>query len=421
MKKNYILTILFGFIWLGISFTFSLHWAYNLKGLLPSLYIWWVIIGIALFPGYLMSSMFLSNLLHNHINNYKNVKQNVSVIVCAYNEEANISRAIKSILNQKFLGKITLFIVNNESTDKTRNIIFKSIKSNQRKHKIKYLSCHTKGKSYALNFALHHIKTEYFITVDADTILDKNAIQRIINHISYNKSSCVAGNLFVKNIHNSIYSKMQNYDYLLSIAAIKRYQGSYNSTLVAQGAFSAYETNIIKEIGGWEDVLGEDIVLTYQILKRGGKSTYESSAVGYTCVPNTLKTFYNQRKRWGSGMIEGLKSIQILKLKNNYSKYFIFVNIIVIYMNLAYLFGFIPGVIFAIFGYYYFVSKFTIVALLISTFLFFDIYNYQKRLKIDFKNSLIGFILFILIFQTIQSMAAFHGYLNHLLKLKKKW
>ena len=421
MKKNYILTILFGFIWLGISFTFSLHWVDSLKGLLPLLYIWWVIIGIALLPGYLMSSMFLSNLLHNHINNYQNVKQDVSVIVCAYNEEANIRRAIKSILNQKFLGKITLFIVNNESTDKTRNIIFKSIKSNQRKHKIKYLSCHIKGKSYALNFALHHIKTEYFITVDADTILDKNAIQRIINHISYNKSSCVAGNLFVKNIHNSIYSKMQNYDYLLSIAAIKRYQGSYNSTLVAQGAFSAYETNIIKEIGGWEDVLGEDIVLTYQILKRGGKSTYESSAVGYTCVPNTLKTFYNQRKRWGSGMIEGLKSIQILKLKNNYSKYFIFVNIIVIYMNLAYLFGFIPGVIFAIFGYYYFVSKFTIVALLISTFLFFDIYNYQKRLKIDFKNSLIGFILFILIFQTIQSMAAFHGYLNHLLKLKKKW
>lgn len=35
---------------------------------------------------------------------------------------------------------------------------------------------------------------------------------------------------------------MQNYDYLLSIAAVKRFQGSYRSTLVAQGAFSAYNT-----------------------------------------------------------------------------------------------------------------------------------------------------------------------------------
>ena len=53
----------------------------------------------------------------------------------------------------------------------------------------------------------------------------------------------------------------------------------------------------VKKIGGWKDVLGEDIVLTYHLLKKGLSSSYEPRAVGYTTVPDTLNSFYNQRKR----------------------------------------------------------------------------------------------------------------------------
>ena len=68
---------------------------------------------------------------------------------------------------------------------------------------------------------------------------------------------------------------MQIYDYLISIAAIKRFQGSYGSTLVAQGAFSAYDTQAVREAGGWEQCAGEDIVLTYRLLAQGRLSLYE--------------------------------------------------------------------------------------------------------------------------------------------------
>ena len=91
------------------------------------------------------------------------------------------------------------------------------------------------------------VSTPYFITVDADTYLEKNAVQKIMNHIVSCENACVAGNLFVQNANSSLCTKMQNYDYLLSIASIKRFQGSYNSTLVAQGAFSAYKTMEVKK------------------------------------------------------------------------------------------------------------------------------------------------------------------------------
>lgn len=127
-----------------------------------------------------------------------------------------------------------------------------------------------------------------------------------MNSITFHNSACTAGNLFVKNSKTSLMSKMQHYDYLLSIAAVKRFQGSYNSTLVAQGSFSAYDTKVIKELGGWKDFMGEDIVLTYEILEKNLSSTYESQAIAYTLVPEELNSFYNQRKRWAIGMLEGL-------------------------------------------------------------------------------------------------------------------
>lgn len=38
--------------------------------------------------------------------------------------------------------------------------------------------------------------------------------------------------------------------------------------------------------------MGEDIVLTYQLLEQNKCSTYEPAAVGYTEVPDTLSALY---------------------------------------------------------------------------------------------------------------------------------
>lgn len=54
---------------------------------------------------------------------------------------------------------------------------------------------------------------------------------------------------------------MQQWDYTLGIFGVKLYQGNYNSTLVAQGAFSAYKTCLLKQIGGWQNCVGEDLAL----------------------------------------------------------------------------------------------------------------------------------------------------------------
>ncbi len=421
MKRKFMISACLGWLWMLFSLLLAFVWADEITCVIPAVYVWWVIIGIALLPGLLMSTMFFSNLLHSKLEEYPDTDENTTVLMCAHNEEKSIAKAITSILNQQYNGHICLIVVDNCSTDSTKQEILRFINPSLNNRLIKYIFCDKEGKANALNLGLKMVCTPHFITVDADTYLEKGAVQKIMNYIVSNNSACTAGNLFVDNVTGSITAKMQIYDYLLSIAAIKRFQGSYKSTLVAQGAFSAYNTHAVRDLGGWQNVLGEDIVLTYQLLKSNFSSTYEPCAVGYTCVPQSLNGLYNQRKRWAIGMLEGLCDVPPWRQGNIFSRHFAFVNLSVIYLDLAFMFGFIPGVILAFLGYYYLVGFPTLITLGLCILLYYSVYLYQKNLKIPFKNSLLGLICFLLFFQPVQSMAALHGYFIRLLQKKGEW
>lgn len=421
MKAKFIFSICFGLLWLAVSSFFAIGWAQEISYIFPSVYVWWVIIGMALLPGFLMSSMFFSNLLNRKLKSHPDTQEDTTVIICAHNEEKTIARSIQAIAAQQYKGHIRLLVVDNDSTDGTKDEIIKLQESSFENCSLEYVFCSKQGKAYALNTGLELICTPYFITVDADTYLEKHAIQKIMNHIVSSGSACVAGNLFVENSKASLAAKMQNYDYLLSIAAIKRFQGSYRSTLVAQGAFSAYRTEEVVRIGGWQDLLGEDIVLTYKLLHRGLSSTYEPQAVGYTTALASLNGLYNQRKRWAIGMLEGLSSVPPWKQGTAFSRHFAMVNLSVIYLDLAFLFGFIPGIILAIIGYYYLAGFLTLLTAAVCILLFLSMYLYQKKLKIPFQNSFAGFLCFILFFQVIQSTASVHGYTIRLLHKRGEW
>lgn len=368
-----------------------------------------------------MSAMMFSNILLYRKEHFPNCCLCTTVVIAARNEEQQIQKTIESIVNQDYRGNIRIIVVDNASKDRTAEIVHKLMEKYQCRCKIDYIYCGIAGKFNALNSALKIIDTDYFITVDADTYLHKDAVQKIMDHICYSKSVCVAGNLYVFNARESIITKMQIYDYLLSIAAVKRFQGSYHSTLVAQGAFSVYETEAVREVGGWEDVDGEDIVLTYKLLENGGHSTYEPYALAYTVVPVHLKELYNQRKRWASGMLEGLSAVKPWKQASIYSRYFCSVNLSVIYLDLAYIFGFIPGLIMAINGHYYFVGGLTIITFIICFWLYCSMYLFQKSLAIPFQDSFWGFIFFFLFFQFLQSMASLEGYYLKLFHRRVVW
>ena len=176
MKKNFLLSLAFSLVWLFVSVCFAIGWGREASYFLSPVYVWWAIIGIALLPGFLMSMMFFSNLLHWTRKEYPETDLDTTVIMCAYNEEANIARAIHAIFNQNYAGRIRLIVVDNRSTDKTKEIIEAQRKLCTPRRCLEYAYCETPGKANALNCGLKLVCTRYFLTVDADTFLERSAV-----------------------------------------------------------------------------------------------------------------------------------------------------------------------------------------------------------------------------------------------------
>jgi Glycosyltransferases, probably involved in cell wall biogenesis len=211
----------------------------------------------------------------------------------------------------------------------------------------------------------------------------------------------------------------------LGIASIKRLQGLYQGTLVAQGAFSIYKTDDLLKAGGWPDAIGEDIILTWNLLNQGVKIYYEPLSAAFTEVPASLGAFSRQRSRWARGMIEALKLFKPWNQPLVYIKYLTGIDFIMPYLDFCYAFLWLPGLVLAFFGVYWIVGLMTLLVLPL-TLLFYGIqYVYQRRvfrrLKLGVRKNVWGFILYVLIYQFIMSPVAVWGYAQELFGLKRKW
>ena len=198
MKKKFILSVGFGVLWLTLSIWLSIPWIQSAAEFLPPAYVWAVVTGVAFLPGYLMSAMFFSNLLHRRVREYPKTDENTTVILCAHNEEESIAGIIQALLCQNYGGRICILAVDNAFTDGTKARIQAMARLAPQNWPVRYLYCGQLGKANALNLGLSRVRTRHFLTVDADTWLEKNAVQRIMNHITAARRGCVAGNLFVQ-------------------------------------------------------------------------------------------------------------------------------------------------------------------------------------------------------------------------------
>jgi len=354
----------------------------------------------------------------------------ITILVAAYNEEESIYNTLKSIANQKYPKRIIVKVVDNNSKDNTKHEILRAI-NDFPQITIEYLFEKKQGKFAALNRGLAETQTKYVITIDADTYLYKDSVVTIVNAITQEnknkKVGAVAGTVLVKNSRVNLLTKMQEWEYFLSIAGIKRTQGLFQSILVAQGAFSIYDTKLVQEIGGWKDSIGEDIVLTWEILTRGYITYYEDSAIAFTDVPTKYKVFARQRARWARGMIEGFRHFSFKRCTNSFAKFFIFCDYFLILIDLSVTCFYIPGVLLALlFKNYLIVGYMTLVLLPITVLMFAIMYRIEykqvfKPLGLKVRKHYCGLAAYILYYSVILSPICIYGYWQELIGSKRKW
>lgn len=417
---------IFALTWMTISIIISLPWVRDLGAHVTLPLAVFIIAGIAYIPGYLNAFMVFS-LLFDRQPPFKvsNPVEPVTILLACYNEAKNIETTLSYIAKQDYQGNIKVIVIDNNSTDNTGDVV----KAVAEKIDLDITLIHeaTPGKNNALNTGLKMVSTELVITLDADTLLHKSAINNMVRRLLSSPADvcAVAGAVLVRNSRGNLIARVQEWDYFLGIASIKRLQGMFQSTLVAQGAFSLYRTDAVRSIGGWPDAIGEDIVLTWRLLANQGRVYFEPLAVAFTDVPETFIHFIRQRSRWARGMIEAIKIIKPWQQRLIYTKYLTGSNLIMPYMDVTYTFFWMPGLVLAFFGYYWIVGLYTLVVLPLTMLVNYTLYSYQKKvfrtLDLKIRRNFLGFLVYVLCYQMIMSPVSVWGYLQELFQTKRIW
>jgi len=411
-------------LWVAVSWSLAQAWISDLSQATGYFTAVLIIFFIALLPGFLNAHI-LSSVIFDRPPDLPQLRDYpaISLLIAAYNEEANLAETFRGIAAQDYPAAIEIIVVDDGSSDNTVGVIEALELAN-----IKIVRGEHSGKAMALNQGLAHVSHDILVCIDADTFLHPQALRRIVARFLTDPqdTAAVAGCVLVKNSRASFMTRLQEWDYFTGIASAKRQQSLYQGTLVAQGAFSAFHSKVVKAHKGWPSVIGEDIVMTWALIKSGWRIGFEPSAIGFTSAPTTLAGFYRQRKRWARGMIEGLKQHgQLVWRSPRLAAFFVAIDFIIPFIDLFYAFVFLPGVLLALFGHYYIVGPMTLLVMPLAFMIVLAMYKKQKAvfdlLNLKVRQNFTGFVVYMLIYQAIMSPICVIGYAQELIGIKKRW
>jgi biofilm PGA synthesis N-glycosyltransferase PgaC len=413
--------------WLGVSVWLSLPWVRELAATITIAPAVLVVCLIAYLPGWLVAFLAVSLLLDRQPPLPRaQPAVPVTVLIAARNEAERIQETISYIARQDYQGPIEVLVVDNGSADGTWAVA--EAYGAATGQPVRCISEPRPGKSHALNTGLAAVGTELVITLDADTLLHPGAVRQLVARLlnAPPDVQAVAGSVLVRNSRDSLWTRMQEWDYFLGIASVKRMQGLYQGTLVAQGAFSLYRTQAVLEAGGWPDAIGEDIVLTWQLMRNGARVYYEPSAVAFTAAPTRLVHLARQRARWARGMIEGIRSVKPWNQPRGLLRFLTAIDLLIPALDVAYALVWLPGLALAATGRYWIVGPYTLAVLPLTLLVNLILYRFQRRrvfnlLGLRVRRNAVGFVGFVLAYQMLMSPVAVVGYGQELLGLRRRW
>jgi cellulose synthase/poly-beta-1,6-N-acetylglucosamine synthase-like glycosyltransferase len=232
----------------------------------------------------------------------------LSIIIPARNEEANIENCIQSILQNNYPTHLfEIIVVDDHSEDNTANIIKKYAAQNVKLISLKDFIT-DKINSYkkkAIEVAIAQASGTLIITTDADCIVPKTWLQTIASFYEEKKPAFIAAPVLIDCGWKFI-QIFQSLDFMtlqgITAAVVHKKQMT-----MCNGANMAYERAAFYEVGGFAGIdniaSGDDMLLMHKIYKQYPDSVLflkSKEAIVKTAPVNTIKQFFNQRIRWAS-------------------------------------------------------------------------------------------------------------------------
>jgi cellulose synthase/poly-beta-1,6-N-acetylglucosamine synthase-like glycosyltransferase len=252
----------------------------------------------------------------------------VAVLIPAYNEEKVIVRTIRSVLNSDY-ENLRAIVIDDGSSDRTYEVVREAYRDEIAAGRLQVLSKPNAGKAEALNYAVGLITEDYYVGIDADTVIARDAVSKLICHFADPKVGAVAGNAKVGNRVN-LWTRWQALEYITSQNFERRALDLFNVVTVVPGAIGGWRTDAVRHGGSYPiNTVAEDADLTMNLLEQGYKVIYEDQALAFTEAPIDAKGLMRQRFRWSFGTLQAVFKHKRAFTKNRAMGFFALPNILI--------------------------------------------------------------------------------------------
>ena len=283
----------------------------------------------------------------------EHVLPSVSIISPAYNEEASIVESVSSLLTLRYpdfevivvndgsrdgtlrklveyfqLERVDLFVHRYLATEKIRGIY-----ASRRYPELLVVDKVNGGKADSLNAGINLARKDYFAGIDADSMLERDALLALAGKFLASEEEVVAaggnilpvngctvrqGDLVRTRIPRRAVARFQTIEYLRAFMAGRVGWAALKSLLIISGAFGLFHRRRVVDAHGYltrsehylKDTVGEDMELVVRLNRTLREARvpfaiqYAFDANCWTEIPESLKMLNRQRDRWQRGLLD---------------------------------------------------------------------------------------------------------------------
>jgi len=271
----------------------------------------------------------------------------ISIIAPAYNEEATVEESIRSLLAISY-PELEVVVINDGSKDATVAVLerafdlvrvhaaiepaivtqpVRDVYRSRTHSRLVVLDKMNGGKADAMNAGVNACTGDLVCAIDADTLIEPDALQRlVVPFIERSDTVAAGGTIRVANgadirngrivsvsmPHNAL-AGIQVVEYLRAFLFGRLGWNRLGGNLIISGAFGVFRRDAMLAVGGYEsETIGEDMEMIIRLRRRAfatgapGKVVFVPDPVAWTEVPETAQVLAGQRDRWHRGLADVL-------------------------------------------------------------------------------------------------------------------
>lgn len=286
----------------------------------------------------------------------------ISILAPAFNEGAGIVESVRSLLSI-YYPNFRVIVINDGSTDNTLELLTEHYHLEKVERTVRADVAHAPirgiygspmhanllvidkvngGKADALNAGINLANTPLFCAVDADSVLESDALLRAVEPFVQDPERVIAvggtirlangcviksGRLMKIGLPRNVLALFQVIEYLRAFLMGRLSLSSIGSLIIVSGAFGIFRRTAAVAVGGYSHgTVGEDmeiIVKMHRSMCENGRDyeiVFVPEPVCWTEAPENLKTLARQRRRWQRGTLETYFKHQVMLMNPRYGR-----------------------------------------------------------------------------------------------------